>query len=324
MPIIVVLLAQTPSPAPDGGHAARLPASVGITLIIAILAVVIIGGLIWSRRDSSTSKAIGDKDLEALRIGYGFWLIISALVLTVTALVVILTAFAPDAPKTTDVVAIIAAVTGVFGTLTAAFFGIQAAGAGRSQALSALSDQLRGQASDGASGFKLDPPYGPHVGNTRVSINGNGFTGGTAVNFGTTPGTNFEFVNDGLVRATTPPAPDGVNDVKAAVIFPAATPANRDVGTFYYYTITNAHGPATGGNTVAIRGSGLNGANGVMFGTVAATGVASTADGVTLVAPPGDANCDVDVTVTFPVSAPTSSFVVGKYHYDAAPTASPP
>jgi len=70
-----------------------------------------------------------DKDLEALRISYGFWLVVGALLVTLLVLVITLTAMAPEQPKTADIVAIIGAVTGVIGTLTAAFFGIQAAGA---------------------------------------------------------------------------------------------------------------------------------------------------------------------------------------------------
>ena len=185
-------------------------------------------------RSKATERKEGeqttDKDLEALRISYGFWLVVGALLVTLLVLVITLTAMAPEQPKTTDIVAIIGAVTGVIGTLTAAFFGIQAAGAGRSQALTTLDNTLKNQGAVSApTPTKLDPSYGPHAGSTRVSITGNGFTGASGVNFGATPGANFEFVNDGLVRASSPAAVDGVDEAKVVLVFPGTTPQNREV-----------------------------------------------------------------------------------------------
>jgi IPT/TIG domain len=213
----------------------------------------------------------------------------------------------------------------VIGTLTAAFFGIQAAGAGRSQAMTALSEQLKAQG--GTAAYKLEPSYGPHAGGTLVSISGNGFTGANAVNFGVTLGTDFKNINDGLVRANSPQAPQGVDDTKVVVVFPGASPTNREVGTFYYYTIDPSRGRASSENTVTIRGSGLKGANAVKFGTTDATDLefGTSAGGPYLqvkvpahsvTSPPGTAGTDVDVAVLFPVASPTNSFVVGRYHYD--------
>jgi hypothetical protein len=109
-----------------------------------------------------------------------------------------------------------------------------------------------------------------------------------------------------------------VDDTKVVVAFPGTSPTNREVGTFYYYTIDPSHGPAAGGNSVTIRGSGLKGANAVKFGTTDGTNLTTAADGlsVTVNVPTGTAGTDVDVKVLFPVEAATNSFVVGKYHYD--------
>ena len=265
----------------------------------------------------SEGQEVSDKDLEALRISYGFWLVVGALLITLLVLVVTLSALAPAAPKTTDIVAIIGAVTGVIGTLTAAFFGIQAAGAGRSQAITALSDHLKGQESLNAPG-KLEPSYGPHAGGTRLSITGNGFTGANGTNFGVTPGANFEFVNDGLVRANSPVAQDGVDEAKIILIFPGSSPPNREVGTFYYYTIARGDD----GQNVTIRGSGLKDVRAVKFG-IKEVPVPADADRSPLKVqvPPrkeaGDVD-DVDVTLIFRVDAPTNFFVIGKYHYGPA------
>jgi hypothetical protein len=312
----------------SGSVSAPLVPRVAITLFLVVL-VAFLGALIaWvqGKPDPSKSKPTDDKDLEALRITYGFWLVIGALLVTLFVLVITLSALAPKTPTTTDIVAIIGAITGVIGTLTAAFFGIQAAGAGRSQAMTMMSDHLRAQAPDGAAASKLEPSCGPHAGGTLVSISGNGFTGANAVNFGETLGTDFKNINDGLVRANSPQAPQGVDDTKVVVVFPGASPTNREVGTFYYYTI--APFAADGKNKVTIRGSDLKGANAVKFGTIPGTELTfgtgdgkdfkESSDGLSLlvVVPAGKSGDDVDVTVHFPVAAATNSFVVGKYHYD--------
>jgi uncharacterized Tic20 family protein len=93
-----------------------LDRNVAITLFI-VLAVCLLGALfVWQwRRDRSPAKE--EDDLEALRISYGFWLVVGSLLITFLVLVVTLTALAPELPKTTDIVAIIGAVTGVIGTL---------------------------------------------------------------------------------------------------------------------------------------------------------------------------------------------------------------
>jgi hypothetical protein len=214
---VVTAHAEEAAAETNAGLAKLLDFRVAIALFVVVGICLLVSLVIWRMPRSkakgekdSEGQEVSDKDLEALRISYGFWLVVGALLITLLVLVITLSALAPAAPKTTDIVAIIGAVTGVIGTLTAAFFGIQAAGAGRSQALTTLDNTLKNQAAVSApTPTKLDPSYGPHAGSTRVSITGNGFTGASGVNFGVTPGTNFEFVNDGLVRASSPAAGDG-------------------------------------------------------------------------------------------------------------------
>jgi len=222
-------------------------------------------------------------------------------------------------------VAIIGTVTGLVTTLTAAFFGIQAAGAGRSQAMTTLT-QLKAQGPGGAMAYKIEPSYGPHSGGTRVSISGNGFTEANAVNFGVAPGANFVFENDGLVHANSPPVPTGVDEAKVFIIFPEISPPNREVGTFYYYTIEDAKGnPVDRGNPgeeVKIRGAGLKGAKEVMFGPKYKDPAPhfDESDGrLSVRVPPGPtAGTEVEVTVVLPIDSPTNSFVVGKFRYSTS------
>jgi hypothetical protein len=260
-----------------------------------------------------------DKVLEELRIIYGFWLIVAVLLIALLVFVITLVTF--PSKQASDIVAIAGTVTGLITTLTAAFFGIQQAGAGRSQALTALAQSTR---ADGAAVGKVDPSYGPHSGGTKLSITGNGFTGASGVNFGATPGTNFKFENDGLVTVNSPPAQSRDNEAKVYVVFPGASPPNSEVGTFYYYTIEPSHRPAAGGQAVTIAGSGLKDVSAVKFGDKDGTGLQpipptpdpSGREYRVVTVPDGIQGSDVPVKLVFPVATENKIFVVGTYHYD--------
>jgi len=144
---------------------------IGGIIFLFVLVVIVVA---WQSRQTQAKD--DDKILEELRIIYGFWLIVAVLLIALLVLIFTLITIPLDvsALKATDIVAIAGTVTGLITTLTAAFFGIQQAGAGRSQALTALAQGAR---ADGAVAGTLDPSYGPHSGGTKVSITGNGFTG---------------------------------------------------------------------------------------------------------------------------------------------------
>jgi hypothetical protein len=244
---------------------------VSALLVVTIAVVAIAAVRIWGKSDAATV----DRDLEASKLFYGFLLIVTGLVVVLA--VVIVSVNLGSQANVSGIIAIVTAVTGAIGTLTTAFFGIQAAGAGSAQFAKALAAQSAGAAAAGQD-FKIDPSSGPHAGNTRVSISGNGLTGATAVNFGGTPGMNFELVNDGLIRVTTPKCEldetamtqKGKSDVAVTVVFPGAAAANKGVGTFYYYTVKaenvkDADGKET--RQLRVYGSGLAGASQVQLGT---------------------------------------------------------
>jgi hypothetical protein len=282
---------------------------------LALLAIALLFFISWRREKNAAAT---ERDLEAIRITYGFLLIVASLVLIFGVVILTVNVFRPPQIQATDTLALIASVTGVVGTLIAAFFGVQAAGAGRSQALATL-DKMQSQNQTPAAENKMDPASGPHVGNTRTSITGNGFTGASAVNFGDVPGSNFEFVNDGMVRATAPRAPDGKDSADVAVIFKGATPPNQAVGTFYYYTIE----PNEAG--VQIRGAGLKTASMVRFGSEQAPKFTVDSKGYLNVTYPQrpdgvDPGSVVDVVVVYPVSTPTNKTNIGKFKWPGRPT----
>jgi hypothetical protein len=322
--IIIAILPACGQTTDNSGGTSNLNVGLAGGIVGGVLLLALIGSLIaWQWRKTPQAKD-DDKALEELRIIYGFWLIVAVLLIAFLVFVVTLTVIPPDSTtKASDIVAIAGTVTGLITTLTAAFFGIQQAGAGRSQALTALA---RSTGADGAVVGKLDHSYGPHSGGTKVSITGNGFTGASGVNFGATPGTNFKFENDGLVTVNSPPAQSKDNEVKVYLVYSRASPPNSEVGTFYYYTIDPSHGPATGGaaggQAVKIIGAGLRDVSAVKFGDNDGTNLgpltpdASGRESRAVTAPDGSQGSDVPVKLVFPVDTENKISVVGTYHYD--------
>jgi hypothetical protein len=81
--------------------------------------------------------------------------------------------------------------------------------------------------------------------------------------------------------------------------------------------LSPTHGPAAGGNTVTIKGTGFTGANAVHFGAAAATSVTVVgATEVTAKAPAGTAGSTVEVTVTTPEGGTSGNVAADKYTYD--------
>ena len=68
----------------------------------------------------------------------------------------------------------------------------------------------------------VSPTTGPAAGGTLVTITGTGFTGATAVDFGTTPATNLTVVSDTTITVDSPP---GTGTVDVTVTTPGGTSA---------------------------------------------------------------------------------------------------
>ncbi|MGW9075701.1 IPT/TIG domain-containing protein [Streptomyces kronopolitis] len=165
----------------------------------------------------------------------------------------------------------------------------------------------------------LSPNTGPASGGTVVTLSGTGFTGATAVRFGSVAA-SFTVVSSTQIAAT---APAGSGTAQVTV----TTPGGTSNGLPYTYTAVSAPvlssvspntGPAAGGTVVTLSGTGLAGATAVRFGSVSASFTVVSSTQITAVAPAGTGT--VQVTVTTPGG--TSNGVAFTYTSVAAPALS--
>ena len=145
----------------------------------------------------------------------------------------------------------------------------------------------------------FSPFTGTTAGGNRVSINGTGFLGATAVSFGSTPAASFTVLNNTLIFANPPAHSPG------AVTITVTTPGGSTTTLLEYHYVTPlavtgvspASGPTAGGNTVTITGTDLTNVSLVNFGSTRATSFTVDSDTqITAVAPAGTAGT-VDVLV---------------------------
>jgi hypothetical protein len=167
----------------------------------------------------------------------------------------------------------------------------------------------------------LSPETGPAGGGTTVEIEGAYLDGATGVSFGQTPAASFQQVSSDEVTAVSPP---GSGTVTVSVTNPYGT-SDESIGFTYIPVPTIADGglapssgPAGGGTTVAITGTGLTGTSQVTFGGTVATGVTVVSSTeVTAVTPAGSGT--VPVVLTTPGGTATAP---NKFTYIPAPTIS--
>jgi hypothetical protein len=156
----------------------------------------------------------------------------------------------------------------------------------------------------------IEPTSGPIAGGTTVIIRGSGFTGTSRVVFGTKAASNYIVKSDAQITAVSP---TGHGTVHVTITTSAGTTATSYMDQFTYLTIPPNivsvepnSGPAGGGTTVTIMGTGFTGASQVLFGPTAATSYEVKSDThITTVSPAG--NGTVYVTVITPVGTTAAS-----------------
>jgi hypothetical protein len=168
----------------------------------------------------------------------------------------------------------------------------------------------------------ISPAVGSTAGGDSVTITGTGLTGATAVWFGTQAATSVTDVSDTQIVATSPSGAVGPVDV--TVVVPGGTSAISTADRFAYVaaaTVTALSptvGPATGGTTVTITGTGFTGATAVMFGAQAATSFTVVSDTQITAASPAGAAGIVDVTVTTP-GGTSAATLADQFTYQLTP-----
>ncbi len=186
------------------------------------------------------------------------------------------------------------------------------------------------------------PGHGTAAGVTGVQIHGSGFSGASAVAFGTTilpPCQPSVFVpcfnvgGDNFIFANSPSGTLGPVNIRVTTA--AGTSAINAFDTFTYDPIgppvvsgvSPRSGPSTGGTGVLILGSGFTGTTAVAFGTGAplpacpASGPCFHVNGDQLIfasSPPGTAGMTVDVRVTTPVDI-SAKTTLDQFTYTAPP-----
>jgi hypothetical protein len=168
---------------------------------------------------------------------------------------------------------------------------------------------------------KIAPNSGPAAGGTSVTVSGASFEGVTAVDFGAAAATSFTVNSSSSITALAPAAPAGFVDVRITTLFGVS--AIVKTGRYKYLpTVTEVspnNGPASGGTTVTVTGSGFvpgSGTTAFKLGTPRAKAVnCSSTTTCVMNTPPGAAGV-VDVRavaskVTSAINPLTDQFTYG-------------
>jgi len=165
----------------------------------------------------------------------------------------------------------------------------------------------------------ISPPSGPS--GTAVAVTGSGFTGATAVDFGSGSPATFTVTSDTSIEATSP---SGTGTVDVTVTNPGG-PSTTSTADQYTYTLPPAPtvtgvSPGSGfnGTSVTVTGTDFTGTTVVDFGsgTPASTFAVDSATTITATAPGGTGT--VDITVTTSGGTSTTS-TADQYTYLAGP-----
>ena len=170
----------------------------------------------------------------------------------------------------------------------------------------------------------VSPTTGPTSGGTSVTISGSNFVGASSVQFGTAFGTGVVIVSNTQITATSPAHAAGTVDV--TVITPGGTSATSPSDHFRYIapvptvsSVAPSAGPAAGGTSVTITGTGFTAATAVAFGFTAATTFAVVSDTQITATSPAHAAATVNVTVTT-AGGTSATSPADDFTFVAAPT----
>ncbi len=198
-----------------------------------------------------------------------------------------------------------------------------------------ISVTIHGQTTTLRNGFTYEeiptiqhvtPGRGPSAGGNRVQVNGAGFTGATAVEFGSVAATSFQVDSDQAVTAIAPAEPSKTT-VQVTVTTPSGTsPVDENGADDYTFvsglpevtSVAPDFGLTLGGQSVTITGFGFKylgqAASAVDFGGVGARSFTVVNDNTIDAVAPADTGT-VDVTVTTGAGVSSTNAPVDSFYY---------
>lgn len=149
----------------------------------------------------------------------------------------------------------------------------------------------------------LSTNSGSTSGSAVVVISGSGFTGAFEVLFGNVSATDWTFIADDTLIATTPPGVAGVVDVRVSTYSGTSVISASDQFTYQAAPspvvsgVSLASGSTAGGSIVTLMGSNFLGAKDVYFGSVPALDFEVVSDSLIVAIAPPQVAATVDVRV---------------------------
>ena len=170
----------------------------------------------------------------------------------------------------------------------------------------------------------ISPASGPADGGTIVTITGIGFTGTTAVFFGSTTATSFTVDSDTQITAVDPAEEAGTVDISVTGLLGTSAQSANDQFTFNASPtiagISPISGPLAGGTVVTLTGTNFFGTVSVTIGGVSATNVQVNSAGtqITAVTPASATAGSANVVITSSTNGSVTAD--GAFTYIATPT----
>jgi hypothetical protein len=177
----------------------------------------------------------------------------------------------------------------------------------------------------GPSVTAVVPPAGTPAGGASIRIEGGGFTGATAVHFGTAEAEHFSVSSDGVIAATSPAGRNGeVVDVTVATPVGTSPKFVADHFTFTFDPVvtgvTPASGTVRGGTQVSLAGANFAGTREVEFAGVPARFRLSGPDAIVATSPASRHGAELAVITVVNAHGPSAPSGSAEFRYVVPPS----
>jgi hypothetical protein len=170
----------------------------------------------------------------------------------------------------------------------------------------------------------ISTALGPASGGTSITITGTGFTGATAVSFGSTAAGSFTVNSDTSISAVSPSAPAGTVNVTVTTAGGSSATSAADQFAFIapptITAVSPSSGPLAGGGWVTVTGTDLGTTNKVSIGDATTSFNVLGNTSLSVYIPAGETAETVNITVTT-IGGTTPRTSADQYTYVAPPPA---